>query len=141
MAPLTAQGSASSDYFGDDDPAFLQALQDIELPGETSHPNTLHKDETPNNASLRLKRAREPTSDDEDTPRTRHTVLASIDDDAEKSKYLQSNIYGASSFGGFGEYMSRKRAKLQIQNAEMDEEEKGGQSESRIFRGLQIYVS
>lgn len=50
-------------------------------------------------------------------------------------------IYGAASFGGFGEYMSRKRAKLQIQNTELvDADENPGQT-SQIFKGLSIYVS
>ena len=44
-------------------------------------------------------------------------------------------VYGASSFGGFGEYMRRKRAKLQIQNAQI------GASSGGIFKGLEIYVS
>lgn len=44
-------------------------------------------------------------------------------------------IYGASHFGQFGEYMRRKRAKLQIQNAVLAQTEDSG-----IFRGLSIYV-
>lgn len=48
-------------------------------------------------------------------------------------------IYGASSFGGWGEYVRRKRAKLQIQNAEI-----AGQAKSDapgIFHKLQIHVT
>lgn len=41
-------------------------------------------------------------------------------------------IYGASRFGHFGEYMSRKRAKLQIQNA--------SERKSDIFKGISVYV-
>lgn len=44
-------------------------------------------------------------------------------------------VYGASHFGQFGEYMRRKRAKLQIQNAVLAQTEDSG-----IFRGLSIYV-
>ncbi len=44
-------------------------------------------------------------------------------------------IYGASHFGQFGEYIRRKRAKLQIQNAVLAQTENSG-----IFRGLSIYV-
>ena len=44
-------------------------------------------------------------------------------------------VYGASHFGQFGEYMRRKRAKLQIQNAALAQTEDSG-----IFRGLSIYV-
>lgn len=149
MAPLTAEGSASSDYF-DDDPAFLQALQNVKLPGDPPSPASperpIHiqrQDQLILSTSSVLKRPREPDSEDEeDTPRVHHKVLASIDDDEVKSRYLKNNIYGASTFGGWGEYMARKRAKLQIQNTEMDEGKEGdGAAISRIFRGLQIYVS
>ena len=63
-----------------------------------------------------------------------HEVLASVE---EKDSYMSTYTYGASRFGGFGEYMTRKRAKLQIQNAEMTNEDEGV---SKIFSGLQIYV-
>lgn len=46
----------------------------------------------------------------------------------------RDNIYGASSFGGYGQYMSRKRAKLQIQNSDM------ATPKSEIFKGVEIYV-
>jgi len=49
------------------------------------------------------------------------------------------DIYGASRFGGYGEYMRRKRAKLQIQNAALRDLDDA--HESGIFRGLSIYVS
>ncbi|KAH9948124.1 DNA repair protein [Amylocystis lapponica] len=79
-----------------------------------------------------LKRPRSPISDDEDGSEL-HGVLTSVD-----SSYLTSHTYGASRFGEFGEYMSRKRAKLQIQNADIDAE---GDASSRIFNGLQIYIN
>lgn len=44
-------------------------------------------------------------------------------------------VYGVSHFGQFGEYMRRKRAKLQIQNAVLAQTEDSG-----IFRGLSVYV-
>ena len=44
-------------------------------------------------------------------------------------------VYGASHFGQFGEYMRRKRAKLQIQNAVLAQTEDSG-----IFRSLSVYV-
>jgi DNA repair protein REV1 len=53
------------------------------------------------------------------------------------------DTYGASRFGGFGDYMRRKRAKLQIQNAQMSEnnnDNASGEIESRIFQGIAIYV-
>jgi hypothetical protein len=51
----------------------------------------------------------------------------------------KDDVYGASHFGDFGEYMRRKRAKLQIQNAAL--RSKDHASGSGIFKGLSIYVS
>ncbi|KAJ6620397.1 hypothetical protein B0H10DRAFT_2207916 [Mycena sp. CBHHK59/15] len=45
-------------------------------------------------------------------------------------------IYGHSHFGEFGEYMHRKRAKLQIQNSEIVPT-----ASSQLFKGLAIYVN
>lgn len=50
-----------------------------------------------------------------------------------------NDIYGASRFGEYGEYMRRKRAKLQIQNAALHATDDA--SASGIFKGLAIYVS
>lgn len=59
--------------------------------------------------------------------RKRHVEEAEHDD-----------IYGASHYGQFGEYMRRKRAKLQIQNAAIVQSENAADSD--IFKGLSIYV-
>jgi len=56
------------------------------------------------------------------------------------SSHMDSDTYGASRFGGFGEYMRRKRAKLQIQNAEMGDTPDAGTSKSKLFNGLSIHV-
>ncbi|KAF9234509.1 hypothetical protein BU15DRAFT_89977 [Melanogaster broomeanus] len=48
-------------------------------------------------------------------------------------------IYGASRFGDFGEYMRRKRAKLQIQNADLETD--SNEEKSNIFKGLSVYVN
>jgi hypothetical protein len=56
------------------------------------------------------------------------------------SSYLESDTFGASRFGGFGEYMRRKRAKLQIQNAEMGDTQEPTTSNSKLFNGLSIHV-
>ena len=47
-----------------------------------------------------------------------------------------ANVYGASHFGQFGEYMRRKRAKLQIQNTALAQVE----SNAGVFDGLSIHV-
>ncbi|TCD63972.1 deoxycytidyl transferase [Steccherinum ochraceum] len=146
MAPLTAEGSASSDYF-DDDSDFLEALQGVKLPGDSPPPPAPKEPASPQPKPTgdqpTLKRSREADSDDEEEiSHARRGVLASIDDDAEKSGYLDNHTYGASRFGNWGEYMTRKRAKLQIQNAEMED---GGGADgsptSRLFSGLQIYIN
>jgi DNA repair protein REV1 len=46
------------------------------------------------------------------------------------------DIYGVSRFGNWGEYMRRKRAKLQIQNASLDSNER----RSNIFKDISVYV-
>lgn len=56
------------------------------------------------------------------------------------SSRLDSDTYGASRFGEFGEYMRRKRAKLQIQNAEMGGSQRGKASGSQLFKDLSIHV-
>lgn len=59
-----------------------------------------------------------------------------------KTQYITETdeaVYGASRFGHFGEYMRRKRAKLQIQNASMDTDT-GGEGKSDIFKGISVYV-
>lgn len=131
----------SSDYWGDDDAEFLALLGQVVLSGDaeqyTANTNAITCD---SNESLQdqtgpsRKRPRSPESQS-------HSVIALVDNGDEKSTYLKSNTYGASTFGDFGQYMHRKRAKLQIQNAEMDVEEDGSSQKSRIFNGLQIYVS
>lgn len=150
--------SASTDYFDDDDPSFIQALHDLDLPkgtqpagyqepaqlpsqGSSPEPE-IGKDmesEMPPPTQPGLKRRRmSDASDEDDTRPSRHRVLISIDE-GKGDSYLSSDTYGASKFDGFGEYMSRKRAKLQIQNAELDDRGEGN-SASGIFQGLQIYV-
>lgn len=53
-----------------------------------------------------------------------------------EASYMNADsTYGAATFGGFREYMTRKRAKLQVQNSALDDD-----SSSQIFEGLAIYV-
>ncbi|KAF8626302.1 hypothetical protein AX15_004972 [Amanita polypyramis BW_CC] len=49
------------------------------------------------------------------------------------------NVYGPSHFGQFGEYMRRKRAKLQIQNTALAQSDDA--KNSGIFNGLSIYIN
>jgi hypothetical protein len=107
---LAPTDSASSDLF-DSDPAFLQALEELDIPYEDNiGPST--------NRST-LKRAHSPDNE---------------------TDYMKMDVYGASSFGGFGEYMSRKRAKLQVQNAALDKQDDQPFNGPKIFQGLAFYV-
>ena len=141
---MSTQDTTSSDYY-DNDPEFLKALTEAAIAGEAEQtPPAPH---TPTHARSRAestpgrvptaKRARTPDSDEEGADL--HGVLSSVHTGEDNVTYLDSHTYGASRFGEFGEYMARKRAKLQIQNAEMNTEEESGTP--KIFRGLQIYVS
>jgi hypothetical protein len=105
--------------------------QDDELP--------LPQLESPTPAQSRYKKRAYSVSSDDEHPEQAHSPVHSPDGGT--SSYLDSDTYGASRFGGFGEYMRRKRAKLQMQNAEM-----GGStptviaSTNRLFSGLSIHV-
>lgn len=136
---------SSSDYWGDEDPEFLAFINQIVLPGDDVH-HTPKSDAVPRDAntvpednpqpSRNLKRPRSPDPEESQS----RSILPLVTDDKKDSNYLKSDAYGASSFGGFSQYMQRKRAKLQIQNAEMDVDEDRGPLKSHLFKGLQIYV-
>ena len=156
--------SASSDYF-DNDPEFIKALADVvipEDPADDSNTSTSHIPESFQDYSVnghsnvvaslplpmqpgRKRKHRSSSEEEDDVPRTlRHDVADSIDQTPSNIAYLSSDTYGASRFGDFGQYMHRKRQKLQIQNSEIEPSEGilGSQSpSSRLFYGLQIYVS
>ena len=158
---LTQSSSHSSDYF-DDDPEFLKAINEVAIPGDAGpspsktsptkpapvndEPNPFEDaDEPPPLTQRALKRQRSPDDDlyaDEEEGVQYHGVLNAVDgnDKGDDESYLQSFTYGASRFGEFGEYMARKRAKLQIQNQEIECGEDDNTPKSRIFSGLQIYV-
>lgn len=115
LASLVESGSQSSDYFEDEDPAFLDALDAIVLPGDAPVNNESESDDPepppPGQPSAKRRRNEEPDPVDE-------------------------GIYGAIGFGEFGNYMNRKRAKLQIQNSEITTT-----AETLIFKGISVYVS
>lgn len=150
MSQLTQNSTHSSDYF-DDDPDFLKAISEVPLPEaaqeEPEAPPLAQRprdddDDPPPLTQRYLKRPRSPDDFDVEDGSQYHGALTSMverEDDLDAS-YLNSHTYGASRFGEFGEYMTRKRAKLQIQNAEMDVDDEDSGGRSRIFRGLQIYV-
>jgi hypothetical protein len=99
---------------------------------------TLLQLESPIPAQSRYKkRAYSVSSDDENQAQAHSPANSPIQI---TNSYLDPDTYGASRFGEFGEYMRRKRAKLQIQNAEMGGTPEVVASKSRLFNGLSIHV-
>lgn len=138
--PIAPSGSASSDYFEPEDPDFLRALEGTVLPGDV--PILSERVEVPR-ATLKRKHS-EPLSEESSNlpiaPEFQGPRSNKVGDEDE-------DTYGASRFGGLGDYMRRKRAKLQIQNQQipdsfdgdisMGSAEEGGRG---IFQGIAIYV-
>jgi DNA repair protein REV1 len=170
MSGLPGVSQGSSDYFDDDDSGFLEALSTAVLPGDivvdaAENENIIEDSSTsqeleppppaqtikvtdykdledsatsqelePPPLAQPLKRKRSLTPLQDATPPDDDTVQVGAEDET----------YGAAHFGNFGEYMRRKRAKLQIQNAQILTANKHGEMEgvtSQIFKGLAIYVS
>jgi DNA repair protein REV1 len=132
--PLVASGSASSELFEPQDPDFILALGSAVLPGDVPQPEpTCEDNNTPPCGQPQLKRRRSPS------PPNSHSVLPPLGRDDELEEIDQAT-YGASRFGEYGEYMRRKRAKLQIQNTELSGPEQVPKEKSGIFQGLEIYV-
>jgi hypothetical protein len=78
--------------------------------------------------------------------RTRSQSSIDVTDTDSSQKHLvalkpnpNDDTYAASRFGGIGDFMRRKRAKLQIQNADIREGASPGGA-CRLFNGLSIYV-
>lgn len=127
MKPFQSSASTdSSDLFGPGDPEFLEALRNVVLPGDQI---------TAPQESLNRKRLRD-ESDEQQVGATSHGTLTHGLGDTEGNP----EIYGASRFGHFGEYMHRKCAKLQIQNATLDASQDVG-ARKKIFSGLSIYIN
>ncbi|KAH9029068.1 DNA repair protein [Lactarius pseudohatsudake] len=104
-------------------------------PFDDDEPSLLQLESPPLAQSRYRKRAHSVSSNDEParSPTNSPTGVS--------SSHLDSDTYGASRFGEFGEYMRRKRAKLQIQNAEMGDTPKGEASGSQTFKGLSIHIN
>lgn len=126
--PLENSGSQSTDWFSDDDSEFLEALKTTVLPGDAPHQHSSapHVDLSEEEEDIPFPGSTQPGLkrkwNDMDEPESRTDVV-------------DTAVYGAAHFGNFGEYMNRKRAKLQIQNNDIDHGVK------KIFEGLAIYVS
>lgn len=135
MEPQVSQ-SNSSDYFEHEDSQFLEALGTAVLPGDI--PNGPESPD-PEEESQELA----PPPPCQPSLKRQHSHI-SLDEEKNDPglNVIENDPYGASRFGGFGEYMSRKRAKLQIQNAELEQTGATGDvAKSQIFKGITIYVS
>ena len=129
----TVSQSNSSDYFEDEDSQFLEALGAAILPGDLPKEHDSEED----SQELDLPPPSQPCL------KRRHSQI-SFDEQKDDSELNvnENETYGASRFGGFGEYMRRKRAKLQIQNAELEQQSvTDDRAKSQIFKGIAIYVS
>ncbi|KZO95126.1 DNA repair protein [Calocera viscosa TUFC12733] len=149
--------SQSSDLFGSDDPTFLEALARAVLPGDA--PEVKPEDITqlvsiPADVGPRgVKRSRLPSPTRSPSPLDENQFYGGIGslksiihlngEEEEADSYIVSDTYGASKFNGWGDYMRRKRAKLQVQNSEIEEQDDETQAASKpkIFRGLAIHIN
>ncbi|KAI5987483.1 hypothetical protein EDD15DRAFT_2173399 [Pisolithus albus] len=95
--------------------------------------NASNKQLVDSEARANAKRSRSPSESLEDGGQPSKTTLHRLHG-------LENNteIYGASHFGEWGEFIQRKRAKLQIQNSSL---EGTSDAKSDIFRGLAIYIN
>ncbi|KAF9464572.1 hypothetical protein BDZ94DRAFT_1161833 [Collybia nuda] len=124
--PQVYSQTNSSDYYDDDDADYIEALQTATLPGDDPEvPHTITGNDQKSSQESEFLEPPPPTQ-----PSLKRRRLEAYEE-------RHSLIYGAAHFGDFGEYMHRKRAKLQIQNDEL--EEPG--SASKILTGLAIYIN
>ena len=127
--------AGSSPSWFDDDPDYLDALAN--LPIDATSPSLAQSGDLGEGTSKPLA---------PDSPTSRTLKRAFPHNDSEDSRQMSvgndevdPDIYGPSKFGGFGEYMARKRRKLQIQNAEILNGSQG--LKPQVFKGIGIYVS
>ncbi|GLB35539.1 putative impB/mucB/samB family protein [Lyophyllum shimeji] len=131
--PVSSQTN-SSDYYDDDDSAFLEALTTAVLPGDV-----VPAEEPEGTFSTQTSQELEPPPPTQ--PSLKRQRLEAYEErgrSAQVDKAQDDDIYGALQFGDFGEYMRRKRAKLQVQNADL---EGGAGDGSKLFDGLAIYIN
>lgn len=133
MLTVAGTSQGSSDYYGDEDSQFLEALGTAVLPGDITEEH-----------EARTKSEKSESSQELEPPPSTQPSLKRKWEDVEDDQHIkrdhvevQDDTYGATRFGDFGDYMRKKRAKLQIQNSEIGQE--GAKSD--IFTGISIYVS
>jgi len=130
MGPAILSQTNSSDYYEEDDSAFLDALGTALLPGDNPPEDA---------ADGSSQESSQPEPPPPSQPSLKRRRLEAFEARGKLSPVEEhEDTYGASNFGGWGQYMRRKRAKLQIQNQDLEER---GTNDVKIFRGLSIYVS
>ena len=113
----------SSDWFSSDPGVYIQALDEFEQSLAQQDP----KQQIDKEQEIEIQEIRPP-------PTLHKRTHSEVTGD-----YLDSHTYGASTFDGFGEYMTRKRAKLQVQNQILTSVSEL-ETTSKIFQGIGIYV-
>lgn len=137
MEPLVPQVSQSnsSDYFEDEDSQFLETLATTILPGDL--PLDIKDNDREESQEFELPPPSQPS-----VKRRYSHILSDEEKNSSEQNIIDNDTYGASHFGGFGEYMRKKRAKLQIQNAELEQPSATAVGvKSHIFKGITIYAS
>ncbi|KAF9009538.1 hypothetical protein BDQ17DRAFT_1421710 [Cyathus striatus] len=153
FAQTSQKSNSSTDYFEEEDSQFLQVLETVILPGDVISSQSSQCTPPPpppaqcpkydeysldvqypilTEPSLKRRRV------EDEVYREREPSVAS----PVKVNQIPQNdndTYGPSN-GDFGQYMRRKRAKLQIQNAEISSDT-SSEVKSRIFEGISIYVN
>ncbi|KDQ08873.1 hypothetical protein BOTBODRAFT_59081 [Botryobasidium botryosum FD-172 SS1] len=112
--------SFSSDLFGSEDPDFLSALAATEILGDAPQAGTKRVPHTSSHTGSAL------------APLEAETATPGA------TAYTDAEAYGASRFGELGDYMRRKRVKLQVQNADLATQ---SLQKPQIFKGLQFYIN
>ncbi|TDL15611.1 hypothetical protein BD410DRAFT_103290 [Rickenella mellea] len=134
---MPSVASTPSSSFDADDIDFFNGLGSTVLPGDQPEDVV----QTTTNDATALKRRRSPSLGPSPNREDRGAQQRAPTFTTAGGDYTDNHTYGASRFGEYGEYMARKRAKLQIQNAELDDSNGLSDSKPQIFKGLAIYVS
>ena len=125
-SPHTAQPQSqeqSSDWFSSNPTVYIQALDEY----EQSLAQQDRQQQPDKEQEIQIQEAQPPSTVHKRT----HGELT--------GDYLNSHAYGAATYGNFGEYMTRKRAKLQVQNQTLTSGS-GLEAGTGIFQGIGIYV-
>ncbi|KAJ3904659.1 hypothetical protein F5879DRAFT_801264 [Lentinula edodes] len=127
-------GSNSTDYFSSQDSDFLEALAQAILPGDIGYDSQLNSPELRRNEEVDEIREFSPPPPNQQALKV--PLKRKLEDEVHQHDKDTQNeeIYGAARFGDFGQYMRRKRAKLQIQNKDIA-------GKAGIFHGISIYIN